>query len=240
MTRFPEIFRALAEPFSPEEVKSRTQAGRVLYYVTATTVANRLDSVLGPEAWDLELAPWGEGALIGTLIVRLPDGTTVRKSNVGGRADMAAADDDAKSAASDCLKRCATLLGVARYLYRDGVPNFVTTPTAARVEVPAVEAEATPTPTPEAAAAVPTSARAFYMWVKSREVDHPGLMGRLAKWAEARKMPVRILAWDRAMIEEAYGNILEAIAEGHIPPTAIPAPTRVNGAYPRPGRNGKS
>lgn len=135
-TNHAEIFQALAREFRPNEVKQRSQGGRQLNYVTASTVANRLDSVLGPENWDFELSPWGQEALIGTLVVRLPDGTVVRKSNVGGKADMQASDDEAKSAASDCLKRCASLLGVARYLYRDGVAEFTpahqvsTTPTA--------------------------------------------------------------------------------------------------------------
>jgi hypothetical protein len=120
-----EIFALLAAPFRDEEVRSRNQGGRTLYYITASTVANRLDDVLGPAGWEFDLTPWGDDALFGTLSIRLPDGSVVRKMNVGGCADMAEGDNDAKSAASDALKRCAALLGVGRYLYGCGVPPFV-------------------------------------------------------------------------------------------------------------------
>ena len=119
------LFAALAAPFNPEEVRSRHQGGRTLHYVTASTVANRLDDVLGPQCWEFEVKPWGEDALLGTLSIKLPDGSVVRKMNVGGCADMQEGDNDAKSAASDCLKRCAALVGVARYLYGCGVAPFV-------------------------------------------------------------------------------------------------------------------
>lgn len=117
------IFAALSAPF--DKVKSRPgTGGQQLYYLTARQVENRLDEVLGPENWDFELFGWGENALIGTLVIRLPDGSVMRKSNVGGKADMKASDDDTKSAASDCLKRCAELVGIGRSLYNDGVPDF--------------------------------------------------------------------------------------------------------------------
>jgi hypothetical protein len=122
-TQHAEIFAALAAPF--DKVKSRSGGGgQQLYYLTSRQVENRLDEVLGPENWDFELFPWGENALIGTLVLRLPDGSTMRKSNVGGKAEMKASDDETKSAASDCLKRCAELYGIGRSLYNDGVPAF--------------------------------------------------------------------------------------------------------------------
>jgi hypothetical protein len=51
MTQHSDLFAALAAPFDPDEVKLRAQAGRQLHYVTARTVMNRLDDVLGPENW---------------------------------------------------------------------------------------------------------------------------------------------------------------------------------------------
>jgi hypothetical protein len=47
MTQHPDLFAALAAPFETEEVKVRSQTGRQLHYVTARTVMNRLDNVLG-------------------------------------------------------------------------------------------------------------------------------------------------------------------------------------------------
>ncbi len=125
MTKFPEIFAALTEPFVGRDVKQREGGrGKKLSYITARTVQNRLDDVLGPESWHFELVPWGNDALIGTLIIVLPDGSTVRKSDVGGRAGMQTADDDTKSAASDALKRCAVHFGIGRELYNDGQVDF--------------------------------------------------------------------------------------------------------------------
>ncbi len=123
-TKYPDTFQALAEPFHPNDIKSYTKAGRKLSYITARTVMNRLDEVCGPEMWDFELKPWGENALIGTLTIRLGNGEIVRKSDVGGRAQMKDADDDTKSAASDCLKRCGVLFGIGRGLYNDGQVSF--------------------------------------------------------------------------------------------------------------------
>lgn len=120
-----EMFAGLAAPFEENEIRTRNQGGRTLHYITASTVANRLDEVLGPDGWEFELKPWGDDALFGTLSIRLPDGTTLRKMNVGGCADMAEGDNDAKSAASDCLKRCGAMVGIGRYLYGCGVPRFV-------------------------------------------------------------------------------------------------------------------
>jgi hypothetical protein len=124
-TKFPEIFDALAAPFHPDDVKQRTGGkGARLSYITARTVMNRLDEVMGPENWHFEVFPWGDQALIGTLTLILPGGETVKKCDVGGRAGMQTADDDTKSAASDCLKRCAVLVGVGRSLYNDGQVQF--------------------------------------------------------------------------------------------------------------------
>ena len=221
-TNFPELFAALAAPFAPEEVKSRPGGnGRHLYYVTASTVANRLDEVLGPEAWDFELAPWGEGALIGTLVVRLPDGSVLRKSNVGGRADMAAGDDDAKSAASDCLKRCATLLGVARYLYQDGVPRFVraarvATATPAATVEPVAEPE--PTTTRPTVKPAPRDASSLYRWLKDMEKSTGlELIKPLAGWAKLERFPVRILGWDSDQVVIGYHEAIRLIEMSSTP-----------------------
>src|SRR5208337_5175490 len=46
-----ELFAALAAPFLPEEVRVRSQGARQIQYITARTVMNRLDDVLGPANW---------------------------------------------------------------------------------------------------------------------------------------------------------------------------------------------
>src|SRR5579883_3629229 len=124
MTQHRDLFAALAAPFEPEEVKVRSQSGRQLHYVTARTVMNRLDNVLGPENWWDEYVP-NENSVLCRLSMRLPDGTTLTKADAGGYAGMADQGDDDKSGFSDAFKRACVKFGVARYLYRDGVPTFV-------------------------------------------------------------------------------------------------------------------
>ncbi len=123
MTQHRDLFAALAAPFEPEEVKLRTQSGRQLHYVTARTVMNRLDDVLGPENWWDDFVPL-EHSVICRLTIRLPDGTILTKSDAGGYAGMADPGDDDKSGFADAFKRAAVKFGVGRYLYRDGIPRF--------------------------------------------------------------------------------------------------------------------
>src|SRR5262249_36836113 len=118
------LFAALAAPFDHDELKVRSQSGRQIQYVTARTVMNRLDSVLGPENWWDEYVPL-EHSVVCRLTIRLPDGTTITKSDAGGYAGLADSGDDDKAGFSDAFKRACVKIGVGRYLYRDGVPNFV-------------------------------------------------------------------------------------------------------------------
>lgn len=137
MTEYPDLFAALAAPFGPGEVKTRDAGGgRRVDYVTARTVANRLDSVLGPENWWDAYPVVGESSAVCALTLRLPDGREVTKHDAGGAAGMADAGDDDKSMFSDAFKRAAQCWGVARYLYRDGVPSFAQNAPRTAVEPP--------------------------------------------------------------------------------------------------------
>jgi hypothetical protein len=122
VTRHPEIFAALAAPFAPEEVKTLPK-GKGMKYITARTAMNRLDNVLGPEAWWDDYFP-GENSVICRLTIVLPDGQQLTKVDAGGYAGMADGGDDDKSGFSDAFKRTAVKFGVGRYLYKDGVPDF--------------------------------------------------------------------------------------------------------------------
>src|SRR3954454_2801208 len=152
MTQHRELFAALAAPFDSHGLKVRSQQGRQLTYITARTVMNRLDNVLGPENWWDEYVP-SENSVLCRLTIRLPDGSTLTKCDAGGYAGMADSGDDDKSGYSDAFKRTAVKFGVARYLYRDGVPTFVQervgTPEPAAPPTPAPEPAAPPTPAPE-------------------------------------------------------------------------------------------
>src|SRR5919112_1912440 len=182
MTKHPDLFAALAAPFDPSEVKLRSQNSRQLHYITARTAMNRLDSVLGPENWWDRYVP-GEKSVLCELTIRLPDGQTLTKSDAGGYAGMADSGDDDKSGFSDAFKRAAVKFGVARYLYRDGVPSFVQErmPAVDQAETSGAEPAATPAPAPAPASRngsastpsgngnPPRSGKALFAWTKEQE-----------------------------------------------------------------------
>ena len=122
-TAHPDLFARLSAPFTGAEIKHRPQGRRQLSYITARTVMNRLDTVLGPENWWDEYAP-SESSVLCRLTIRLPDGSTLTKSDAGGYAGMADSGDDDKSGYSDAFKRAAVKFGVGRHLYGDGVPQY--------------------------------------------------------------------------------------------------------------------
>src|SRR4051794_9914580 len=189
MTQHQDLFAALAAPFEHDEVKVRSYSGRQLHYITARTVMNRLDNVLGPENWWDEYIP-STNSVLCRLSIRLPDGSTLTKADAGGYAGMADSGDDDKSGYSDAFKRAAVKFGVARYLYRDGVPSFVQerVPAVDHIEPAAAEpasAPATangpapsngPAPARNGSSAAPAgngnpprSGKALFAWTKEQE-----------------------------------------------------------------------
>lgn len=216
MTKHPDLFAALAAPFHDSEVKVRSTAGRQLHYITARTVMNRLDSVLGPENWWDRYVP-GENSVLCELTIRLPDGTTLTKSDAGGYAGMADSGDDDKSGYSDGFKRAAVKFGVARYLYRDGVPTFAQERAAAvDSAMPGSEphsagpvATSTATKGVSAGTAVhpPRTGKALFAWTKEQEQRHEvGLLKYLNGWAKLQEFPGRMVDWDAEQVSLAYAE----------------------------------
>ena len=240
MTQYPDIFAALAAPFHAHEVKVRQQAGRQLHYITARTAMNRLDSVLGPENWWDEYLP-SDHSVLCKVTIRLPDGSILTKADAGGYAGMSDQGDDDKSGFSDAFKRAAVKFGVARYLYRDGVPEFV------RERVPAEES-VSPEPTsakagsgsngssaegssrrerpsrsngqnssalmagPAVVGTPPRSGRALFAWVKDQEQRHEvGLLQYLNKWGKLQDFPGRMIDWDAEQVSNAYHEAVRKI-----------------------------
>lgn len=219
MTQHPELFAALAAPFDPSEVKERDgRNGQRFKYVTARTVMNRLDDVLGPENWQDDYTETRDG-LKCTITVTLPDGREVRKSDGGGSAGMADGDDDEKSAFSSAFKRAAVKFGVGRYFYRDGVPAFVRATLAQAGEQPSAPShDATPrrqsTRRPEVGHDLPPplpptrvngkphdgpprTGRALFAWVKDQEQAYEvGLLKYLNGWGKLQDFPGRMVDWD--------------------------------------------
>ena len=232
MTQFPDLFAALAAPFDPQEVRARSQAGRQLHYITARTAMNRLDDVLGPENWWDDYTP-GENSVMCRLTLRLPDGQTITKADAGGYAGMPDSGDDDKSGFSDSFKRAAAKFGVARYLYRDGVPAFVREREPATVSAPvasngssngAANGASEPAPAAERPRSsgprdsAPKSGRALFAWTKEQEQRHEvGLLKYLNSWAKLQDFPGRMVDWDAEQVALAYTEAtrkLQSIAQG--------------------------
>ena len=215
MTQYPDLFAALAAPFDPKEVRVRSQAGRDIQYITARTAMNRLDTVLGPENWWDDYLP-GENSVLCRLTIRLPDGSTVTKSDAGGHAGMADQGDDEKSGFSDAFKRAAVKFGVSRYLYRDGVPYYGTEQAPQQTHH---EPQQRPNDWRERAGVQPPqppqeqrqegsngqrqsdgpprTGRALFAWIKEQETKHDiGLLKYINGWAKLQELPSRVVDWD--------------------------------------------
>lgn len=77
------LFAALAAPFEHDKVRLLPQSGRQLPYVTARTVMNHLDEVLGPANWWVTTSLWSARSFA-RLTIRLPGGTTLTNYDAGG------------------------------------------------------------------------------------------------------------------------------------------------------------
>jgi hypothetical protein len=167
----------------------------------------------------------GANSVLCRLTIRLPDGTTVTKTDAGGYAGMPDSGDDDKSGFSDGFKRAAAKFGVARYLYRDGVPSFVRErePAAVANGTPAPLAEPSPAPAPAPAPeersrasaprdTAPKTGRALFAWTKEQEQRHEvGLLKYLNSWAKLQDFPGRMVDWDAEQVSLAYSEALRKL-----------------------------
>lgn len=116
----------LEKPFTPEQVKQREgNFGKVLDYVEGHTVIQRLNDAFESK-WSFEileheiLKEAGEVIVLGKLtaenVVKTQFGSSMitRAKETGEIISLA---DDLKAAATDALKKAATLLGVGLHLY---------------------------------------------------------------------------------------------------------------------------
>ncbi len=120
----------LEKPFTPEQIKRRQGTnGDVLDYIEGCAVIQRLNECFDAE-WIFEIQEHrvyeDEVVVLGKLTAQ-----GVAKSQFGKyRITRAKKDnsnislgDDLKAAATDCLKKCATLFGVGLHLYFDVTPT---------------------------------------------------------------------------------------------------------------------
>jgi Rad52/22 family double-strand break repair protein len=222
MTQHKDIFAALAAPFASEEVKIRSQAGKQLHYITARTVMNRLDEVVGPENWWDDYVPL-EHSVLCKLSVRLPDGQVLTKADAGGYAGMADPGDDDKSGYADAFKRAAVKFGIGRYLYRDGVPRFALAAMRATAMEEPPKAEGTRVavqlcdpPKPQTGntqeQGAPRSGRALFAWVKDQDEKHEyGLLKHINQWAKRQDFPGRMVDFEGEQVARAYSECCRKI-----------------------------
>ncbi len=119
----------------PQFIKKRPgPGGSQLSYVEVGFVINILNQVFGWD-WDFRVIEQQIGKrqvwVRGELTVRLKEHQVI-KAQYGGSdikfnratGDPVSIADDLKAAASDCLKKCASLLGVAADLYWQDLDNW--------------------------------------------------------------------------------------------------------------------
>ena len=241
-TNHRDLFAALAEPFAKSEISTRSGGGgRTLSYITARTVANRFDTVVGPENWRMRyrvetITGWGS-AVICTIEVRI-GGEWVGKEDAGGFKEMTEGprgksvrdeENTVKTGFSDALKRSACMWGVGRELYNDGVADFgpeTTEGLPSQARPPhAREPEPTRKPAParsrSAAPEVKDDDSEFtnadlIQWARDQE-ENTGLnvLGWLEKWGRSpkRKYPGFITKWSRAQLAAGYHAAAEKLAK---------------------------
>jgi len=141
-SKLPAVFSSAQVNFLQQSTPSEaifTRKGRgnkELSYVKQAYVTRTLNEVFGFD-WDFDVL-WeqiGKGEVIvkGRLTVRTPSGVTISKTQFGGSAIKRAKDegkpfsvgDDLKAAASDALKKCASLLGIGLDLYEAKASNWI-------------------------------------------------------------------------------------------------------------------
>jgi hypothetical protein len=207
-TKYPEIFAALAAPFAAREVKTRSQSGKQLSYITARTAMNRLDSVLGPECWSDEYVE-GRDGLKCRLTITLPDGSKVSKEDGGAAAGMSDADNDEKSAFSSAFKRAAVKFGVGRYLYQDGVPDFFGTGIGAATRDPQASLPGPGSTGRRSNGTTPaydSPQGLFYQQLAGLQAKHSngrGLVAHLLEWGQGQGLPKSIRHWPEGRLADA-------------------------------------
>jgi hypothetical protein len=115
------IAAALAAPFAAEDIhwKPKAFAGNralAIPYLNARAVMDRLDEVLGIDAWEDRYEFLAGGSAVCSLQLQLGE-HVVTKQDVGGPSEQPDEGDRRKAAFSDGLKRAAVKFGVGRYLY---------------------------------------------------------------------------------------------------------------------------
>jgi len=115
-----DILELLARPFLPEAIQTRKIGGREVAYVAINSVVARLNKAAGSWDWrivSVDTAPMAlvrKGELVDVMVTTVVGELSI--PNLGVRQGIGTAvcegnEDSAKSAASDALKKAASLFG---------------------------------------------------------------------------------------------------------------------------------
>jgi hypothetical protein len=114
----------LENTFAPDQIKQRNGSfGRTLDYIEGHSVIQRLNEafdgcwsfeIISHDILDEEVMVQGKLSADGVVKTQFGSSSITRAKDDGGIISLAA---DLKAAATDSLKKCATLLGVGLYLY---------------------------------------------------------------------------------------------------------------------------
>ena len=122
----------LEKPFGPEQIKQREgNFGKMLDYIEGHAVIQRLNDAFDAD-WSFNvirhdiLKETDEVIVLGELkagdVVKTQFGSSkITRARESGEPISLA--DDLKAAATDCLKKCATLLGIGLHLYNGNTPS---------------------------------------------------------------------------------------------------------------------
>lgn len=120
-------YQELAKPFPPEAIMRKPGGGgKMLDYVTARHIMNRIDAVVGPNRWwdEYEVVPGPIPGVICKLTIEFEPGEPVTKCGFGSFEAMPDNDNAFKSGESNALRRAAVKFGIGRNLYKNGVVVF--------------------------------------------------------------------------------------------------------------------
>jgi hypothetical protein len=134
-----EFWRELLAPFPGDALSVKKMGGTELTYIDKRSLANRLDSIVGPTGWYPEYRDAGGRGLICKLFlyVPMPDGTWAWMSKEDGGSDegmtkkvggqqVEDTDNSFKSELTNAFRRAAQdAWGIGRYLYQKGIPIFL-------------------------------------------------------------------------------------------------------------------
>ena len=136
------FWQELLAPFHPDELSEVPARGnkKILTYIDKRALSNRLDSVCGPDGWDVEYEATARGykCRLG-ILCPTPNGSAVwhHKEDGAGFEEMGSknketgefeydVDNDEKSGYTNAFRRAAQdAWGIGRYLYRKGIPSFL-------------------------------------------------------------------------------------------------------------------